>query len=506
MGSVGRGGAVTASAEHNLHRLLVGRHIAAGRGDDLAVIDDSGEWTYGQLDHAARAAAGVLTRAGVGPGDRVALVLDDGRAWCAAFLGAACLGAVCAPLEPGGRHLETTLEDLQARVVVAATTTDLPGDTHRIAIDADALLAMEARSIHPVEPTTPAYMIFSSGSTGRPKGVVHVHRDLIASVEGYSVEVLDLGPGDRCHSVAKCFASLGFGNGFFRPLGRGACVVAHAGRPNVRGVLRLVAEHGVTVLTGVPTFWSQLATFLGRHPAPDALASVRVAVSSGDSLPAAVLQRVASITGVELLEGLGCSECSNIVLSTRPGEPMPGRLGRPVGGVQIALRDDDDADVGDGTPGRLWIKSPSNTTGYWNRPEETADVVHGEWIRMGDVLRRDDGVYRHLGRVDDIFKVDARWVSPIEVEQVLHEHPAVAAAAVVGYLDEDGLTRVGAAVAPTRAGDEALEDELRRHVAHRLAPYLAPATIRFFEDLPRGATGKLDRRSIRSLFGTPADP
>jgi acyl-coenzyme A synthetase/AMP-(fatty) acid ligase len=489
------------SVSVNLNDLLVVRHIRAGHGDSLAVIDDTGSWTFRELDHAAGAVAGILAAKGVGAGDRVALVLPDSRAWCATFLGATRIGAICAPLEPGGRHLDVTLQDLAAAITVAEPSADLPAGTRSMVVDVDELAGLPALPVGDVAPTTPAYMIFSSGSTGRPKGVVHAHKDLAASIDGYSVEVLGLVPADRCHSVAKLFASLGFGNGFFRPLGRGATIVLFAGRPTVRSVMRVVADHKVSVLTGVPTFWSQLATFLERHDQPRPLADVRVAVSSGDSLPATVLSRMIERTGVELLEGLGCSECSNIVLSTRPGHPMPGRLGTIVGGVEIALRDEEGREVADGAPGRLWIKSPSNTTGYWARPEETADVVHGEWIRMGDILRRDDGVYRHLGRVDDIFKVDARWVSPIEVEGALYEHPAVTAAAVVAYTDEAGLTRVGAAVTTNQPAGEELAADLRRHVAHRLAPYMAPSLVRFVEDLPRGATGKVNRGAIRAAFG-----
>ncbi len=492
---------MSAAAHHNLNHLLVAQHLAAGRGDLVAVIDDHGRWTFAQLDHAA-ARAGVLMRAaGVRTGDRVAIVLDDSREWCAAFLGATRIGAVAAGLEPGGRHLEVILQDLEPTLVVTESPEAIPGGyatMHLAAAELDT--PGPGAAIAPVAPETLAYMVFSSGSTGRPKGVMHAHRDLRASVDGYAAEVLGLSPADRCHSSAKLFASLGFGNGFFRPLGRGASTVLHRGRPNVRSELRLVAEHGVTVLTGVPTWWSQLATFLDRHPTDDPLAGVRVGVSSGDSLPAAVLHHVIERTGIDLVEGLGCAECSNIVLSTRPGCPQPGTLGTPVGGTEVDLRDDAGNRVPDGTPGRLWIRSASNTSGYWRRPDATADVVHGDWLCMGDMLRRDGEVYRHVGRIDDIFKVDAQWVSPVEVEAVLHEHPAVAAAAVVGATDAAGLMRVAAAVTPSGTPDEHLPDELRRLVAHRLAPYTAPTIIRFLEDLPRGATGKIDRKALRAMF------
>lgn len=484
------------SSRDNLADLLVEQHRRAGRGGDTAVIDDNGSWTFDQLADAATRAAGALHRAGVRRGDRVAIVLPEGRPWCAAFLGTAWLGAVAAPLEPGGRHTQLTLEDLEPVVVVCDADEPLAGAIRRVT--PGRLGAGDAHPLTAVHPEDLAYMIFSSGSTGRPKGAMHAHRDLRASVEGYANEVLDLGPGDRCYSVARLFASLGFGNGFFRPLGRGATCVFSATKPTVRSVTGTIARHGVTVLSGVPTFWAQLATFLQRHPDPTALAGVRLAVSSGDALPASVGDQIRTVTGVDLIEGLGCSECSNVVISTRPGEPMPGALGRIVPGVEIRLADEDGVQVTEGTPGRLWIKSPSNTSGYWRRSDETRELLFGPWVRMGDVLRVDDGVYRHLGRSDDLFKVDARWVSPVEVEGALHEHPAVTDAAVVGRPDADGLTRCAAFVVLDDGADaETIPNELRRHVAHRLAPYMAPVTVMILESLPRGATGKVDRRALR---------
>ena len=484
----------------NLVDLLVEQHRRAGRGGDLAVIDDAGQWTFDELAAAAGRAAGRLHAAGVRRGDRVAVILPEGRAWCTAFLGAAWLGAVAAPLEPGGRHTPTALEDLGPALVICGPDEPLPPGTCRVdPSDLEHGPPLPVASVHPEDL---AYMIFSSGSTGRPKGAMHAHRDLRTSVDGYATEILALRPGDRCHSVARLFASLGFGNGFFRPLGCGATCVYSAVRPTVRSVLSTVERHGVTVLSAVPTFWAQLATFLHRHPEPSALTGVRLAVSSGDALPANVGRRIRDVTGVELIEGLGCSECSNIVISTRPGEPIPGALGRIVAGVEIRLADDDGQPVAEGTPGRLWVKSPSNTSGYWRRADETRELVYGPWVRMGDVLREDAGVFRHLGRADDLFKVDARWVSPIEVEAALHEHPAVAQAAVVGCPDADGLIRAAAYVVlhDSGAGDvTGLADELRRHVAHVLAPHMAPATIIVLEELPRGATGKIDRKALRDL-------
>lgn len=491
---------MSAAPENNIHHTLVGTHIADGRGDDPAVTDDGGTWTFAQLDQAAARAAGALTAAGVAPGDRVGVVVGDSRAFCQAFLGVVRMGAIAAPLEPSGRNLAKALEALDPALVVAAEDAGT-GDHRRL--DPSGLDAGDPADVRPVEPDDLAYFIFSSGSTGWPKGVMHAHADLVPSIEGYSTQVLGLRPGDRAFSVAKAFASLGFGNGFFRPLGCGACCVMSSRRPTVRQVLATIAEHGVTVFSAVPTFWSQLARFLARHPDQADLSSVRLAVSSGDSLPAAVLDKVREATGLEVLEGFGCSELSNIIFSVRPGEPAPGTIGRLVPGVEIQLVDEDGEPVEPGTPGRLRVKSASNTTGYWRRPEETAELVHGEWLHLGDTLREEDGVYRHMGRSDDLFKVDGLWVSPTEIEAALHEHPAVGAAAVVAREDENGLTRVAAFF--EAAGDDTgpdVESDIRSHVARAMGPYVAPSTITWLDELPRGATGKVDRRALAALEGT----
>lgn len=488
---------VTATA--NLVDLLVERHRRAGRGGEPAVSDEDGTWDFDELSLAMRRAAGALRAAGLRPGQHVAVVNRDGRRWVQAVLGIAAAGGVVIPLDPAMDPdlLGSVLDDAEATIVI--TDDPGPGGPWRV-LRPEALDAARPAPIAPVHPDDVAYIVYSSGSTGRPKGAMHAHRDMRASVDGYSAEVLGLGPGDTCHAVSRGFTSLGFGNGFFRPLGRGAHLVHTRTTPSVRTVVHACEAHGVTVLSGVPTFWAQLAEFLARHPGlRDSIRAVRLGVSSGDSLPGPVLTRLREvIPGLEVLEGFGCSEASNIVLSTRPGDDLPGRLGRPVPGAEVSLRDEQGAPVQPGEPGRLWIRCESNTSGYWRRAGLTRDLLHGEWVRMSDVLVEEQGVFRHVGRTDDLFKVDAKFVSPVQVEGVIHDHPAVAEVAVVGRPDDSGLMRVVAVVVPREGtARDVAGHEIRHAVAHALGAYAAPAAIEWCDELPRLASGKVARRVLR---------
>ncbi len=495
---VGAGGITSVGA--NLVDLLVEQHRRGGRGGNAAVSDEDGTWDFDELGAALRRAAGALRSAGVGHGDHVAVVMRDGRPWVQAVLGIAAVGGVAVPLDSTMKPqlLAEMLDDAAVSVVVSED--EIPVGAWRV-IRPEQMDAGAPTPIAPVHPDDLAYIVYSSGSTGSPKGAMHAHRDMRTSVDGYSADVLTLGPGDICHAVSRGYTSLGFGNGFFRPLGRGAHIVHTRAKPNVRTVLHACRDHGVTVLSGVPTFWSQLAQFLSRHPDQRSLLStVRLGVSSGDSLPGPVLTRIReAIPGLDVLEGFGCAETSNIVLSTRPGDDLPGRLGRAVPGSEVSLRDEDGVPVEPGAPGRLWIRSESNTSGYWRRSDLTRDLVHGDWVRMSDTLVEEaDGVFRHVGRHDDLFKVDAKFVSPVQVEGFILEHPAVAEVAVVGRPDDKGLMRVIAVVVATEDADPtAAEHEIHASVAHNLGAHAAPSVIEWRDELPRLASGKVARRVLR---------
>lgn len=500
---------------------------ARAHGTKTALVTERRRLSYAELDDLSSRLAATLAANGVKRGDRVLVFMDN--CWEAAVSIFATLkaGATFSPINASTKadKLAYIIEDCEAAAILTqarlmpvvtqaraagpgrplfvAAVQAAPGQAIEGAADFEACLAAEPTPVaHGGIDIDLAMLIYTSGSTGRPKGAMHAHRDMATGIDTYAAHVLGLEPGDRCHSAARLFTSLGFGNGFFRVLGRGATCVLSGARPNPRTTLGVVRDHGVTVLTGVPTFWAQLAEFLSRHPMPGALDGVRLAVASGDSLPAPVAARLEELTGLRIVEGLGCSECSNVLISTRPGQRGGGTLGTIVPGVEVELRDPDGRVTGDGEPGRLWIRSASNTSGYWRRSELTKDLVHGDWIRMGDVLVQEGGVYRHVGRVDDLFKVDARWVSPTEVEACLLAHPAVREAAVAGVPDDAGLLRVHAWVVVDGAPGDGLPAELRRHVARALAPYMAPQAVTVLDALPRLPSGKLDRRTLRTSGGT----
>jgi len=493
--------AVPAPAERaNLVRTLVDVHRERGLGASPAVIDDEGHWTYDELAAVAARAAGALAARGVRPGDRVAVALPDGRPWMRAYLGAAHVGAVPVAMDPAApvERLQVLLEDCEPAAVVAEAGTVIPGWP----LLAPGELDEEPVPVHMAHAEDLAVLLYSSGSTGRPKAVMHDHTTIPFALDNYLSKVVGMGPGDRSYSVARLFSALGFGLGFWSPLGLGATSVVSPRRPTVRAVLDVCARRRVSVLTGVPTFWAQLAAFLEERPATG-LESVRVALSAGEMLPSLVFDLVRERSGLEVLEGLGCSEIHGMLTTTLPGERRPGTCGRAgPGHDEIRLADEDGLPVAPGDPGRLWVRSAGSMMGYWRRREETRDVVFGPWIRLGDVLRQDeDGFFHYIGRVDDMFKVGAQWVSPVQVEGILAEHPAVREAAVVGAPDARGLTRPHAFVVLASDGAAGVADELRRHVAHRLSSQAAPAWVTAVEELPRLGSGKVDRQSLRQLIG-----
>ncbi len=445
------------------------------------------------------------------------IILPDSIEYVAAFFGAIRLGAV-----PVGINTILTagdyrylLEDSRARVLFIHSSylEKVPLESEwlqhvvvvgpggdQIAATSETMLTFEqltmlppASSVPPLPRLShdPAFWIYSSGTTGAPKGVVHLQQDPLFAVD-YGMTVLGLDQSCRTLSSSKLFFSYALGCALLMPLLLGGSTILLADRPTPSRILELAARWRPTVFLSVPTFY---AGMLRAELPDDALDSVRACISAGEALPPSVYSKWLAWTGKEIVEHLGCSETLVPFLSNRPGEVCVGSSGRPIPGVQARLVNEEMVEVPPGEPGMLLVKTHSTAAGYWNKPDKTKQTFLGEWLRTGDVYYRDAaGFYWNCGRYDDIFKVSGISVSPIEIENALLQHPAVMEAAVVPFSDPDGLSKPKAFVVKRT---EVSVEALQAHVKATIAPYKYPRWIEFVDELPRTATGKLQRYRLR---------
>ena len=492
---------------------FVGRHAAEGRRDAVAILTDAGTTRYGELDLAVRSAAAVLRRSGLHRGDRVGLLLPDGPLFSTAFWGAIAAGGVAVPLNTQltPETLERVLADCDPRFFVFDSSC---AERPRLPEGATAWTADETsdrlRAAQP-EPgyagthrDSPAFMLYSSGTTGEPKGVVHLQHDAWVSCRTYGEDVLRIRSSDRCFSIARLFFAYGLGNAQYFPYDVGAACVLFAGRPAPDAVFDQVRRHRPTLFFGVPTAYARMLAAMEEGAAAD-FSSVRACASAGEALPTSVWERWRERTGLEILDGIGSSETGHCFLSNHPRQVRPGSSGRPVRGYDVRLVDESGADVARGEVGDLLVRGDSTMAFYWNRHEATKRTLLGEWIRTGDKYRQDaDGYFWHSGRSDDMLKVGGIWVSPVEVEAALAAHAAVLECAVVGRRDGDGLVKAHAFVAlRDGAAVPGIADALRAFARERLEPYKCPRWVTIVPELPKTATGKIQRFRLRE--SAPAD-
>jgi benzoate-CoA ligase len=494
--------------------------LNAGRAARTAYIDDQGSLGYGQLAERSRRLAAGLRAAGVRREERVLLLMLDCNDWPVSFLGALYAGIV-----PVAVNTLLTADDYaymlrhsraqavlvsgallpvlsaamaqgghEVRTVVVSRPQGALADGQQ---DFEAFVGAQAPlpEAAPTGPDEPGFWLYSSGSTGRPKGAVHTHANAYWTAELYGTRVLGLTEQDVCFSAAKLYFAYGLGNGLSFPLSVGATVVLMAERPTPDATFKRWLEHRPTVFFGAPTgFAGMLASPV--LPAREQVA-LRLVSSAGEALPAELGQRFSKHFGVEVIDGIGSTEMLHIFLSNRPGKVRYGTTGWPVPGYEIALRGDDGQPVPDGEVGDLYIQGPSAALMYWGNREKSREAFQGAWTKSGDkYVRNDDGSYTYSGRSDDMLKVSGIYVSPFEVEATLVQHPAVLEAAVIGVADDAGLTRTKAFVV-LKAGAQASDEELKAFVKDRLAPYKYPRIIEFLPDLPKTATGKIQRFKLR---------
>lgn len=506
----------------NAAEYLTESRVSAGDGARTAVHHPRGTLTYSELAAEVRRVAGGLAGIGVRPEERVVLCMADDVELFTGILASMYLGAVAVPCSTmlTGAELGTLVVDSRARVLIgshqfteavhsaAASAPDLrqlvltgadpvapaPGVT---ALTWEQMLATGAplEAAYPTWDESPALWLYTSGTTGKPKGAMHRHADIRYVAETYGQQVLGIRPDDVCLSVAKLFFAYGIGNSMFFPLSVGASAVLQPARPTPDLIAGNAREYGATLLFGVPSFWGPL---LAGDVPDDALAGVRQGVSAGETLPARMFTGIRDRFGVEILDGIGSTEALHIFISNRPGAVVPGSSGFPVPGYEIELRRTDGSVIsGTGESGMLWISGDSICTGYWCRTAVNRQVFQGEWMRTGDqYVRNDDGSLTCLGRTDDVLKVGGIWVAPAEVESRLLEHPALAEAVVVGIPDADGLDKPVAYVVP-RAGAAVDPDEVVAFCKAGLASFKRPRSVIVVEELPKTATGKVQRYRLR---------
>jgi benzoate-CoA ligase len=492
------------------------------RAGKTAYIDDTGRTSYRELEQRARRFATALRTLGVHPEERVLLVMLDTVALPVAFLGALYAGVVPVVantlLTPA--DYVYMLTHSHARAVIASGPL-LPNVTRAMEsaehdgcqlivsqpCEGESLSVLSLEElIDTAEPAAKApasgcddiaFWLYSSGSTGKPKGTVHTHANLYWTAELYAKPILGIVEGDVVFSAAKLFFAYGLGNALTFPLSVGATAVLMAERPTADAIFARLVRHRPTVFYGVPTLYASMLVSPNLPARADV--AMRVCTSAGEALPREIGERFTAHFGCEILDGIGSTEMLHIFLSNRAGAVEYGTTGRPVPGYEIELRDEAGHPVPDGEVGDLYIKGPSAAVMYWNNREKSRATFLGEWIRSGDkYCRQPNGCYVYAGRSDDMLKVSGQYVSPVEVEMVLVQHDAVLEAAVVG-VDHGGLVKTRAFVVLKRefAASEILADELKVFVKDRLAPHKYPRDIVFVDDLPKTATGKIQRFKLR---------
>ncbi len=507
--------------------------VNADRGTKTAFIDDQGTLSYAELSERIRRFASALTEAGVRREERVLLLMHDCNDWPVSFLGSMYAGIV-----PVAVNTLLTVEDYaymlqhsraQAVIVSAALLPTLQSAieiaSKQHGCDVKTIFVSNAQAANGALPSNakrfdealasappllqaadtaandPGFWLYSSGSTGRPKGTVHTHANPYWTAELYGKGILQLRESDVCFSAAKLFFAYGLGNGLSFPMSVGATTILMAERPTPDAVFKRwrgeIGNAKPTIFFGAPTGYAGMLAASNLPSKRDV--ALRLASSAGEALPAEIGERFTKHFGVEIVDGIGSTEMLHIYLSNAPGKVRYGTTGWPVPGYDIELRGEGGGTVPDGEPGDLYIRGESAALCYWSNREKSRETFQGAWTKSGDkYVKNADGTYTYSGRSDDMLKVSGIYVSPFEVESTLMQHDAVLEAAVIGVNDSEGLTKTKAYVV-LKPGKQTTDAELKAFVKDKLAPYKYPRQIEFVSELPKTATGKIQRFKLRAL-------
>jgi len=502
---------------------FIDRHIDEGRADKIAIREVGApnskgrDVTYAELLDGVNRAGNTLLSAGIEPGERALMMVKDCAEFFFTFWGAIKAGIIPVPLNTLLRTKDYVfnIENSEAAAVIyspefaAEVEPAIEKAAHKAKLnlrvdgEGDTLaarlgMASPDLSARPASADDDCFWLYSSGSTGNPKGVVHTHKDIPVTCQHYAVETLFFEESDIVYSAAKLFFAYGLGNAMNFPLWVGAQAVLFAGPPAPKAAHDIIETYKPTLFFGVPTLYA--AQLREMESAKPDLSSLRLCISAGEALPPDLLHRWKEKTGLAILDGIGTTEILHIFISNRIDATKPGTSGKLVPGYEARIVDENGNDVPDGEAGGLMIRGNSLLREYWRNPEKTAASLKEGWNVTGDTYERDaEGFFTCHGRSDDMLKVGGIWCSPVEIEQRLSEHPKVLEAAVVGRADDDDLIKPEAYVVLNNADDasDGLADELLNHCKDGLARYKYPRWINFVGDLPKTATGKIQRFRLR---------
>jgi benzoate-CoA ligase family protein len=496
-------------------------------GEERRDLSCGGQATYADLEREVNRVALALLESGCKPGDRVLIALADSIEFVASFFGAAKVGAIAVPVNSMAREwdFQHYCRDSGARFAIVHVE---PYDAMKNAVPRSPLEhiivvgspwrvepARQGKTVrweewlpsaphelqsHSTKPADPAFFLYTSGTGGPSRAAVHAHKDMLVTSRGFAQGVLGLRSDDRTFSVSKLFFAYGLGNGMYFPLSVGAGTLLCAERPRPDRIAGFIARYRPTVFFSVPTFYAALLREAENGCKMD-FSSVRMAVSAGEALPAEIFNKFRNRFGIEILDGIGSTEMLHMYLSCRPGAARAGSCGVPVPGYEARILDEHGCEIANDEVGNLWVKGDSMFAEYWNHPDLTARVREDGWFSTADKFTRDaDGFYHYCGRVDDMIKVSGMWVSPGEVENALLAHPTVSECAVVGRPDAIGLVRPVAFVV-LRGGVArpagGLDSELNDWLHNRLVGFKCPREFHFVSELPKTATGKVQRFLLR---------
>jgi benzoate-CoA ligase len=501
---------------YNAAATFVDENIARGRGNHTAIYYQDQQFTYQEVFERVNRAGNALRDLGIEIENRVLLILPDSPEFAFSFFGAIKIGAVPIPTNPwmSAKEYDYLANDSRAKAVIVHESVlaeiekinarylkhvIVVGKATGKALSYEDLTARASDQLEP-EPTKCEDVCFwgyTSGSTGSPKGAVHLQHDMITITDLFVKPVLGMKETDICFSASKLFFAYGLGNSLYFPFRFGASTVLWPERPDPEKILQVIERYRPTFFFSVPTLYARLLRIEKKYD----LRSLKTCLSSGEPLPPSIFQQWKERFGLDLLDVVGSTEATHDFLANRPGRAKPGSSGEVTPAFEAKIVDDEGREVPAGEVGNLMVKGDANSPYYWNKRDQSKKTMQGEWLKTGDTYYRDDeGYYWYCGRSDDMLKVGGLWVSPIEIENTLMEHPTVLEAAVIGAEDADGLIKPKAYVLlknEFKASDQ-LRADLQSYVKDKLAPYKYPRWVEFVDDLPKTVTGKIQRFRLRA--------